>query len=75
MIRQFDSDHPLHEEKAILLPLPQVADLIQRGLAEDTLVILLWKFSRTFAAENKNKDKAARAHQYTLFPLRCQRLA
>jgi hypothetical protein len=38
-------------------------------------VILLGKFSRTFAAENKNKDKAARARQYTLFPLRCQRLA
>jgi len=44
-----------------------ITDLKQRGLLEDTLVIMSGEFGRTPYAENKEKSKAGRDHHHTAF--------
>jgi hypothetical protein len=44
-----------------------IADLKQRGLLDDTLVIFGGEFGRTPYAENRDKAKAGRDHHHTAF--------
>jgi uncharacterized protein (DUF1501 family) len=46
-----------------------IADLKQRGLLEDTLVIWSGEFGRTPYAENQDNKKAGRDHHHTAFSL------
>lgn len=46
-----------------------IADLKQRGLLKDTLVIWGGEFGRTPYAENKEKDKIGRDHHHTAFSM------
>ncbi|MDQ3622420.1 MAG: DUF1501 domain-containing protein [Verrucomicrobiota bacterium] len=46
-----------------------IADLKQRGMLEDTLVIWGGEFGRTPYAENKDKAKAGRDHHHTGFSM------
>lgn len=46
-----------------------IADLKQRGLLEDTLVIWGGEFGRTPYAENADKKKAGRDHHHTAFSM------
>src|SRR5205085_12253170 len=44
-----------------------IADLKQRGMLDDTLVIWGGEFGRTPYAENREKEKAGRDHHHTAF--------
>lgn len=44
-----------------------IADLKERGMLDDTLVIWGGEFGRTPYAENREKDKAGRDHHHTAF--------
>jgi hypothetical protein len=46
-----------------------IADLKQRGMLEDTLVVWGGEFGRTPYAENKEKNKAGRDHHHTGFSM------
>ena len=46
-----------------------IADLKQRGLLDDTLVIWGGEFGRTPYAENRDKQKAGRDHHHTAFSM------
>lgn len=46
-----------------------IADLKQRGLLDDTLVVWSGEFGRTPYAENQDKKKAGRDHHHTAFSL------
>jgi hypothetical protein len=44
-----------------------IADLKQRGMLDDTLVVVSGEFGRTPYAENRDKAKAGRDHHHTAF--------
>jgi len=46
-----------------------IADLKQRGMLDDTLVVWGGEFGRTPYAENKEKNKAGRDHHHTAFSM------
>ena len=46
-----------------------ISDLKQRGLLDDTLVVLGGEFGRTPYAENRKKDDAGRDHHHTAFSM------